>query len=212
MEVGAVGGPDDPTPSLNFAAFLRFVQTEAPSILCSSLLVLALIGFIELVLLRADVRLSFFFWLQDLKSKSYAQAQALVPWLLRAMSMRVRSLLLALPSRAEWRAWWTWERTFIFVQASIGLVTLLLCTHPLLAQMKDGNPHVEAAAKSAAASAISSSTQETPAATSASAAGVPCDEDSKPLAPAYAKLFAGVAVFVGGALMNCKAFMRIPVL
>ena len=59
---------------LNFAAFLRFVRNEATSILCSSLVVVALITFIELVL-RPGMRRSLFSRLLEFKTKSYAQAQ-----------------------------------------------------------------------------------------------------------------------------------------
>lgn len=184
------------TASLNHAAFLGFVQTEAYSLLICSVFVVALVTFIELVLLKREVRRKLYQQFLDVQAKGIAHGQAIVPWLLRSMSMRVeRSLMLVLSAQSTWRRWWTWKRTVMLIQAMIGIVTLATCVLPLLVSMME-----------VPESSVSEVKEEP------RASGEPCGEDSVQMTSGKAKFLAAVAVFVGGALMNCKAFMSIPVL
>lgn len=177
---------------LNLAAFLGFMRTEALALLCSCLLVVALVTCIEFLFYnRRQMRCRLFQRLREVQAKGFARGQALVPWLLRSMSMRVRSLLLVLCARSTWQRWWTWKRLFILIQASIAVLTMAACSFPFLTMKND----------------------EAKALADAEETNSPCaDEGGAQMTGIKAKFAAGCAVFVGGALMNCKAFMNIPVL
>jgi len=194
---------------LNFAAISEILQTEAIAIFRCSLIVVGLILFIEKVVLKPHVCTVLYYQVRELfeeKGKIVTKAQAAVPYLLRLFcdvldtaftisSGVVNAALVRFPALTCVRNWLTWKRSLILIQVTIGLVGFALVTTLFWLSMDMSDTWEEP-------------TEVMP------RDGDPCSsvDLEVEVTPPAVKLLAGAFIFVGGALQNCKAFMRIPLL
>jgi len=193
--------------SLNFAAFSQLVQSEALSLVVSALVVVGVITLIEQFILNPDpvcrdLCRDVCEWLREVQAKGFAHGKAQVLEFLETLALRVsKSLTQVLSIGSNWRTWWTWKRTVVASQAALGVVCLIAFSMPLLLVLNEVSDDMGLELEQPMEHRAKFSSLEGP-----------CPDAEQLLAPPVAQVLAPMAVFVSGALMHCKAFMRIPLL
>lgn len=184
---------------LNFAALSDIMQTDALPIFHCSLILLGLIVFIEQLVLKPQALTVLYYQLQDVveaKGKILEKAQALVLSLLGHLRGAVHQAMqqVRLPTSA--RTWLTWKRTLILIQVMIGVVGFSVLAIFLWQSLDMPETWEEPTPTPEAFPRVD---------------GEPCSDEIE-ITPPAVKLLAGAFIFAGGALQNCKAFMRMPLL